>query len=253
MVPPGAAHVTRPSIALAAQFAGIDYADAVVGFDFARKKATARTDGIVVAEECVEGLLEVWEGMMERVLEEEERRRVARVVERWRRFMVGLGIKRRLEERHGKVDGEESEMVDDEMAVDDEEGGGFLLSETQGSTSGISERTMDMNGYYGGYQYRAVEPADPEISEEVTQHENTLPGGIETTKEADVGGGFSLDKEDSNELEMENAPNEEDIGGGFVIEEVKPAAGLENRAASSGEEDSDEGGGFIYEDEDGIL
>jgi hypothetical protein len=153
-----------------------------------------------------------------------------------------------LEERHGKVDGEEGEMVDD-----DEEGGGFLLSEAQGSTSGIGERTMDMNEYYGGYQDRAVEPAEPDISEEVIQHENTLPGGIETTKEEDVGGGFSLDKEDSNEVEMEDAPNEEDLGGGFVMEEVKPTVDLENKAASSGEEDSDEGGGFIYEDEDGIL
>jgi Rad4 beta-hairpin domain 3 len=247
MIPPGAAHVTRPSIALAAQFAGIEYVDAVVGFDFARQKATARIDGIVVPEECVEGLLVVWEGMMERVLGEEERRRVGRVVERWRKFAVGLEIRRRLEERHGKVD------EGDEMVVDDgDEGGGFLLSEAQGSTSGIGERTMDIEGYEGGYQYQASEPVRSVISEEVMQHENTLPGGVDTTQGEDVGDGI-MDKEESNELEKEDEPNEEDLGGGFVMEEVESTGGLENKDASAGEDDSDESGGFIYEDEDGIL
>jgi Rad4 beta-hairpin domain 3 len=111
MVPVGGVHVIRPSIAHAAHFAGIDYADAVTGFDFVRNKANARINGIVVAQENVEGLLSIWEGMMERVRNEEERLRVRAVLERWKKFFVGMEISRRLDEVHGKVNqGDESDV-----------------------------------------------------------------------------------------------------------------------------------------------
>ena len=130
MVPAGGTHIIRPSIAIAAQFAGVDYADAVTGFDFVRHKVTPRLNGIVVAQENVEGLLAVWEGMMECAKSEEERARAKKVLERWKRFFAGLEIRRRLDETHGKL--EEQNSVKD---LDDGENlnmsGGFLLGVVQ--------------------------------------------------------------------------------------------------------------------------
>jgi len=116
MVPAGGIHVIRPSIAHAARFAGIDYADAVSGFDFVRNKANARITGIVVAQENLEGLLTIWEGMMERVRNEEERLRIKAVLERWKKFFVGMEIRKRLDDMHGKV--KEVDEIDVEVKGD---------------------------------------------------------------------------------------------------------------------------------------
>jgi xeroderma pigmentosum group C-complementing protein len=103
MVPAGATHVVKPSINIAAQFAGIDYADVVTGFEFSRRKASPKMNGIIVATENVEGLLAVWEGMVERTVQEEEQRKRQYAFERWRKLLVALTIRRRLDETHGKL------------------------------------------------------------------------------------------------------------------------------------------------------
>ena len=150
MVPAGGTHIIRPSIAIAAQFSGIDYADAVTGFDFVRNKASPRLNGIVVAEENVDGLLAVWEGMMERVKGEEERRRVQGILERWRRFFIKLGIRRRLDETHGKVEDREGMSLDG--VEEDDTGGGFLLGAVQDG-QGFGAIIHEQTGYMEDVRY----------------------------------------------------------------------------------------------------
>ena len=246
MVPAGAAHIIRPSISLAAQFADIDYADAVTGFDFVRNKASARVNGIVVAQESVEGLLEVWEGMMERVKGEEERRRVQGVMERWRRFLIGMGIRRRLEETHGKV--EDENMVDEDDDNDDL-GGGFLRGAVQdgrgfgdgfGSAPKIMTAEMTTTGEAQPYSSEMdvtmrKNGDDDEYREDGPDNEH------DQEMDEDLSGRFEKD----TDVQME----EEAKGGGFIHEDIKDSQG-----DGFVQENSDsEGGGFIYDDEDGIL
>ncbi|KAH1601473.1 hypothetical protein KXX34_003836 [Aspergillus fumigatus] len=54
MVPPGGVHIKHPQAAHAARVLGIDYTDAVTGFDFKGRHGTAVFQGIVVASECQE-------------------------------------------------------------------------------------------------------------------------------------------------------------------------------------------------------
>jgi hypothetical protein len=240
MVPCGATHIIHPSIDIAAQFAGIDYADAVTGFDFVKQRASARVNGIIVAEENIEGLLTVWEGMMERVVDEEGKRRAARVLERWRRFMVGLEIKNRLDERHGRVD--------DEVVVDDDDGGGgFLLSDIkETSFGGGTEMPVDLpenigqDGYNGNKNVvagGALQPVRSGIS-----YERVTNGEKQDDEQENVS---PLD----DDVAMEN-----DFSGGFIREKYDSDGGVfeDGHIAADGD-DSDEGGGFVYEDEDGIL
>lgn len=251
MVPAGAAHVIRPSISLAAQFAGIDYTDAVTGFDFVRNKASARVNGIVIAQENVEGLLEVWEGMMERVKGEEERRRVQGVMERWRRFLIGMGIRRRLEETHGKV--EEENIVLDKDDESEDLGGGFLpgaVQDRQGfggghgyepqaviaemRASGLSEQSI-LQQYLSESHVAMRETDDDENDRQNRPDIGQSPHMVD-----DLSGGIETDKD----VHME----EESEGGGFITDEKDREGG----GFIQDDEDS-EGGGFIYEDEDGIL
>lgn len=260
MVPAGGAHIVRPSISLAAQFAGIDYADAVTGYDFVKNKASARVNGIVVASENVEGLLTVWEGMMERVEDEEERRRVICVLERWRRFFVKLGIRRRLDETHGKVDRSDEIMPDEEREEQEDGGdlsGGFLLGAVQDGQDFAREsdtqamRSFEYAPYDRGGDFTAREPATP--AEHMSQSRSV---GVSATKTPTPQS--SIDIEQAIEvppigtfldLDEEDAPKDvEKMGGVEFVEGESDGGGF------LPETDNDsEGGGFIYEDEDGIL
>jgi xeroderma pigmentosum group C-complementing protein len=261
MVPAGGAHIVRPSISLAAQFAGIDYADAVTGFDFVKNKASARLNGIVVARENVEGLLAVWEGMMERVKGEEERIRVRGVLERWRRFFVRLGIRRRLDETHGKVEGSDEILAVEEHEEENEGdlSGGFLLGAVQDGRDfareleGQSMRSLD----FGGVAYDDGGGFMGDESTSFVQHEQqpgfeddpsvedtappTLSTDIEQTQDMPVGAHSFKDESDA---ERPTDP----IEGGELIEDESDGGGFLHDA----DEDS-EGSVFMYVEEDGIL
>jgi len=244
MIPHGAVHIIRPSIALAAQFAGVDYADAVTGFDFVKRRASARVNGIIVAEENVEGLLVVWEGMMERVVHEEERRRAEKVLERWRRFMVGLEIRKRLEERHGRVEEMVGEDPIEEMDVEGDEQGGFLLADVQMSSSGVmSPMAVDPAANVGEY----IHPRNNRVI--LREVDETSRSGI---SDGGVINGQNYQQEEDESHVASHIEMDDDFGGGFTPEETDShGESYENRNMVA--DDSDEAGGFIYEDEDGIL
>jgi xeroderma pigmentosum group C-complementing protein len=255
MVPAGGTHLVRPSISLAAQFAGIDYADAVTGFDFVRNRASPRLNGIVVASENVEGLLAVWEGMMERVTDEEERRRLKAVFERWRRFLVGMGIRRRLDETHGKLDDLEESMVnEDGMYIDDdvhgetEFGAGVALeSETANRTNGGDARHSDphTNQNYvqlnGSPEAGQLHPGSeqPPMHDDMGDDQQPLASHHsimrDSTMKINLVGGFEL-------------ASSESASGGFFLEQDEG-----DQDGIGHQDDDSEGGGFIFEDEDGIL
>jgi hypothetical protein len=260
MVPAGGAHIVRPSISLAAQFAGIDYADAVTGFDFVKNKASARVNGIVVASEHVEGLLTIWEGMMERVTDEEERRRVIGVLERWRRFFVRLGIRRRLDETHGKIDESDEIMPQEEHAEEEDEGdlgGGFLLGAVQDGQGFAREsdaqaaRSSEYELYDGGDGFTLSEPPSP--GEHKRRSGSVAISAMEERATPPLIGGKRADQVSA--IERALGRDEEDAQKSFEKMEDGGSVGYESEGGGflpDADNDS-EGGGFIYEDEDGIL
>ncbi|KGO61921.1 Rad4 beta-hairpin domain 1 [Penicillium expansum] len=125
MVPPGGVHIKRLEAVRAARILGIDYADAVTGFDFRGRRGTAVLGGIVVAIEYQEALEEVMRGL------EDERRhaaleaRTAEALRFWRLFLVKLRIAERVKEYAGDDEEQELEDIEDEIDVEDA-GGGFF-------------------------------------------------------------------------------------------------------------------------------
>ena len=119
---------------------GIDYADALTGFEFRGRQGTAVLKGIVVAVEYLEAVEAVIDGLLdERARAEEEARTIA-TLRMWKRFLVGLRIKERVATY--EVDGEGEEEVQEEIQMlsqdDDDDGmeseeyiddgaGGFFL------------------------------------------------------------------------------------------------------------------------------
>ena len=128
MVPKGGVLIVHAETARAAKVLGIDYADAVTGFEFRGRHGTAVIKGAVVAAGYAEAVHAVISGFEDQRAEAEELRRSHETIRMWKRFMVGLRIKETIEgydvEGERDVVKEELEKADEEM--EDDEGGGFL-------------------------------------------------------------------------------------------------------------------------------
>lgn len=122
MVPPGGVQVQHPSAAYAARLLGIDYADAVTGFNFKGRHGTAVLQGVVVATEYGEAVEEVLECLEQEKMQSEMEEKSAQLLRVWKHLLLRLRIAERVKEY--AVEGE----ADDEASglEEPEEGGGFL-------------------------------------------------------------------------------------------------------------------------------
>ncbi|KAJ5495862.1 hypothetical protein N7539_000978 [Penicillium diatomitis] len=137
MVPPGAVHVRHPDAARAANLLGIDYADAVTGFEFRGRRGTAVVSGIVVVKENLEALQETISAIADDRRQAAMEARSEESLRLWRLFLTKLRIADRV-----KVYASEDETMDSgtgrdsspgsETEYTSHEGGGFLPEESGG-------------------------------------------------------------------------------------------------------------------------
>ncbi|KAI3322100.1 Rad4-domain-containing protein [Xylariaceae sp. AK1471] len=110
MCPEGAIHVPYRGTVRVCKRLNIDFAEAVVGFEFGHRMAVPVIQGVVVAQENYEHLMEELEkDEAERARKEDEKRRKA-ALGTWRKFLMGLRIAEQIREDYGHLD--ESESVD---------------------------------------------------------------------------------------------------------------------------------------------
>jgi len=155
MVPQGGVHLTAVEAARAAKTIGIDYADAVTGFEFKGHHGTAVVKGIVAAAEYREALEEVIRAFQDERAEAEEARRTAEALRMWRRFMAGLRVRERIDGYNieGERDAVHEEMERTDEAMDEDDGGGFLPVRHQDD---IAEPTVSL------FRYRQVSNQEDE-------------------------------------------------------------------------------------------
>jgi xeroderma pigmentosum group C-complementing protein len=119
----------------AARLLGIDYADALTGFEFRGRHGTAVLKGVVVASEYRDAVEAVIEGFQDERAQAEEERRALVALRMWKRFLVSLRIKERVDTY--EVEGEEANDpefqaeendsgMDTEEYDDDDMAGGFF-------------------------------------------------------------------------------------------------------------------------------
>ncbi|KAI4151521.1 MAG: hypothetical protein L6R39_002008 [Caloplaca ligustica] len=211
MVPEGAAHIPLKSTSKICKRLGIDFAEAVTGFEFGKQRAVPVIQGVVVAKENEEIVLAEWDKDEEerRIKEEGKREKVALAM--WKKFVVGLRIVQRVkgvygeeggrerEERNpftnrmreGKRHSKEKESVT-EMGVESDEGeiaGGFLPNGIDGSDAG--------GGFLPeGYEDNTSPPPSTDVSKPVQR-----PNGLYLNPPP---------KQDSPDPEDDEAPVNED-------------------------------------------
>lgn len=147
MVPPGGFHLKHPEAARAARILGIDYADAVTGFQFKGRHGTAVIQGIVAANQYREALEEVLRCLEDERLQEEIERKTAEALRLWKHFLVKLRIAERV--KNYAVEGEDINKVDspldDNIEEEEEFGGGFFPEDGQE----IAEPTAGTGSFSG--------------------------------------------------------------------------------------------------------
>ncbi|KAK3339150.1 Rad4 transglutaminase-like domain-containing protein [Neurospora tetraspora] len=145
MCPQGAVHVPYRGAMRVCKRLGIDYAEAVVDFEFGHRMAVPVIQGVVIAEEHHDQVMEeLAKDEAEKKRKEDEKRRKA-ALGMWRKFLMGMRIVERIKQDYGHVGDEvevfgkhggrggagaqEEEVSEAEGAGDDEDmmgGGGFL-------------------------------------------------------------------------------------------------------------------------------
>ena len=142
MVPPGGVHIVRPGTSHAAKILGVDYADAVTGFDFKGRHGTAVVRGAIVANEYREAIEEVLDGLENDRLQAELEERSAEVLGMWKHFLLRLRIAERV--KGYAVEGDEGDGHDNETNNDvgddnyrevEDSGGGFFPESGEESNS----------------------------------------------------------------------------------------------------------------------
>jgi xeroderma pigmentosum group C-complementing protein len=136
MVPKGAAHIPWPGTVRICKKLGIDYAEAVTGFEFGSKMAVPVIQGVVVAAENEALITEAWIEAEAQKREKDRLKREKQILSTWRKFIMGLRINERIQEEYGDMEEREShnpfahqprpKSADQEDSAS-QEGGGFLV------------------------------------------------------------------------------------------------------------------------------
>lgn len=142
MIPRGAVHVPLKGTPRLCKKLEIDFAEAVVGFEFGNKMAVPVIQGVVIAAENEQMLREAWDEWSVEQKRKEDEKLQRQVLELWRKFAVGLRIRQR---------------VSDTYDVD--------LDVNRGNSGATKEEAIDVDDrsdMAGGFTAAAEEEADHE-------------------------------------------------------------------------------------------
>jgi len=228
MVPPGGYHIQHALAKNAARLLGIDYADAVTGFQFKGRHGTAITSGAVVAEEYREAVEAVIEGFQYEQENEESRLYSLECLKLWRRFLAGLRIKERLSEyttagpKAVKPDLVKAEMDEAEEVEDGPMEAGGFFPDAGAITAPTAHQSKDAPEPDHGYDF--AEQAPRLRRQRKTQ--------VESDSESD----------DQSEEEYIPSPRKPPVRRRRMMSESPPAAEDEHH------DPYQDGGGFVQND-----
>ncbi|MCJ1390008.1 hypothetical protein MMC18_002866 [Xylographa bjoerkii] len=112
MVPKGAVHIPLKGTMKLCKRLGIDFAEAVTGFEFGNQRAVPVITGVVIAIEHEDAVIDEWQKDEEERRIKEEGKREKAALSMWRKFLMGLRIIERVQEEYGgDADGHMKEEI----------------------------------------------------------------------------------------------------------------------------------------------
>lgn len=229
MIPRGAVHLPWRGTVRVCKKLNIDYAEAVIGFEFGHRMAVPIIQGVVVAAENKDLVEDAWREQQAAQDEKERLQREKRILHTWRKFLMGMRIVERVRTEYGangdaethnpfqrrsqpnsssKASDKHREHRHEDMEAD--QGGGFLLPENDDDDEG-EDNEVDQGGGFllpghgeeNGQDDLIVESHDNVSSRSYT----TVPYG----REDDSAVGYEDQEEDDSERsDVEVSSPEED-------------------------------------------
>ncbi|KAK6913536.1 Rad4/PNGase transglutaminase-like fold [Dillenia turbinata] len=102
-LPPGTVHLRMPRVAPVAKRLGIDFASAMVGFEFRNGRSYPVFEGIVVCCEFKDAILEAYAEEEDRRVMEEKERNEKQAISRWYQLLSSIVTRRRLNNCYGEI------------------------------------------------------------------------------------------------------------------------------------------------------
>lgn len=101
MVPAGAVHLKLKGCAKVCRRLGVDFAEAVTGFEFGNRRAVPVLTGVVVAREHREAVVAAWRVEAAEKQRKEDAKREKLALSSWKKMLVGLRIVQRVRREYG--------------------------------------------------------------------------------------------------------------------------------------------------------
>lgn len=246
MCPQGAVHVPYRGTTRVCKKLQIDYAEAVVDFEFGHRMAVPVIQGVVIAEENYDILMEELEkAEAERIRKEDEKRRKAALAQ-WRRFLMGMRIAERIRQEYGEIDDRVSVFGHSKDAPhgnqqpkvhDEDTAGGFLPEGYE------EDEEVEGPAHHASSFFPAVDEEDDGddglvMEENAEAHENKE---AETEVEADV--------EADNAAETRQTSARRGKGSGKQLERGRLALRRSTRGRRTVAKEYDEGQNIDSEDD----
>ena len=111
MVPEGATHIPLRGTRGVCKKLGIDFAEAVTGFEFGKQRAVPVITGVVVAEGNRGAVIDAWKEQQEIQRRKEDAKREAKVLTLWKKFLVGMRVIERMKKEYGTEGGDVPDEV----------------------------------------------------------------------------------------------------------------------------------------------
>ncbi|CAO1625614.1 unnamed protein product [Parajaminaea phylloscopi] len=180
MLPEGAAHIPYNGTAKVAKKLGVNFAEAITGFEFRKHRSMPKLTGIVVPEEHEEAVLDAYWASQQAAAEKEINRQQERALRHWRKLLNALRIAKRMKEQYGsREEGEEGQgdvneqggfVEEDHAPGITAEGAPSRPSPTPPPEKSRMTRKLEKYGTVRGVQPEA-QPQDSEDEEETQRHE----------------------------------------------------------------------------------
>lgn len=256
MIPEGAIHIQHPEAASAAKSLGIDYADAVTGFDFVGRHGTAVLNGVVVAREYREAMVEVIEALEHERIQKAEASKRALILQLWRKFFTAVQIRKKIDDEYaGGENDEEEQIVGSPNEVDDDDtdmedaGGGFIpdTDEADRPTSDQMDFPLD--------QHESMPPMNLDSSPGILTYRQIIIVESPHTVHDNLHDRSSLTQGTDHVISTREDPtiNSDREPGGFMTDDTSetPAHEPENSIHTTlDESNTEEGGGFLPDDDE---
>ncbi|OBT62787.1 hypothetical protein VE03_07691 [Pseudogymnoascus sp. 23342-1-I1] len=193
MVPKGAVHIPLRGTTRICRKLGIDFAEAVTGFEFGARMAIPIISGVVVAEENEEMVIEHWREYEAERLRKEDDKRTKAALGMWRKFLMGMRIVKRVREEYGELSGENLDVLNpwtNKNTMDN------VRANVEGDLSRQQMEQADED-MAGGFFPEGHEEEEVPQSFFPTRHEDS----------EDDGGGFDIEQEEPDKNPTRDVPN----------------------------------------------